>query len=99
MNSIYLTFLNLILCGAWGVGAFMRLRATHCGVVMRIRLIYAGMVVAACASGFQFQLFGEYAGYADITVSTTMVGFIALGAKRWRYGAPRDLIKRSQVLS
>lgn len=98
MSAIYLTAANLVLCACWGFGAFARLRASHAGVVMRIRLIYAGMLVAACASGFQFQLFGEYAGYADLTVSTTMVGFIALGAKRWKHGAPRDLIKRTHAL-
>jgi hypothetical protein len=98
MNAIYLTVLNLALCTAWGFGSFLRLRASHYGVLCRVRVIYAGMLVAATASGFQLQLFGEYAGYADITVSTTMVGFIALGSKRWRYGAPTDLMKRPHTI-
>lgn len=99
MTPIYLTAINFLLCCGWGCGAFMRLRASHHGVVCRIRLIYAGMLMAATASGFQLQLFGEYAGFADITVSTTMVGFILLGSKRWRYGVPHDLMKRSHLIN
>ncbi len=97
MTPIYLTAINLALCSGWGWGAFMRLRASHDGVLCRVRLIYAGMLVAATASGFQLQLFGEYAGYADITVSTTMVGFILLGSRRWRHGVPHDLMKRRHL--
>lgn len=92
-QEIYLTAINFGLCFLWGGGAFLRLRASHVNVLCRIRLIYAGMLTAAAASGFQLQLFGEYAGYADITVSTTMVCFILLGSKRWRYGVPTDLMK------
>lgn len=98
MTPVYLTVLNLFLCSIWGGGAFMRLHVTHSNVIGRIRLIYAGMLMAACASGFRLQLFGEYAGYADLTVSATMVGFIWLGSKRWRYGAPSDLMKHHSIL-
>ncbi len=97
MTHIYLTAINLLLCTMWGVGSFVRLRATHIGVFIRIRVIYTGMLVAATASGFRLQLFGEYAGWADITVSGVMVLFIALGAKRWRFGAPPDLVQRRTV--
>ena len=93
MTAIYLTVINLALCSAWGWGAFMRLRVSHQGVLCRVRLIYAAMLMGASASGFQLQLFGEYAGYADITVSSTMVCFILLGSRRWRYGVPQDLMK------
>lgn len=96
-TQILMTVTNLLLCTGWGCGAFMRLSATHCGVVVRVRLIYTGMIVASCASGFQLQLFGEYAGWADITVSTIMVMFIALGSKRWKRGVPRDLIKTHHI--
>ena len=94
MTPIYLSAINMALCALWAGGAFMRLRVTDTRVVCRIRIIYAAMLMAATASGFRLQLFGEYAGYADITVSATMVGFILLGSERWRQGAPRDLIKR-----
>jgi hypothetical protein len=97
-DHIYLTAVNLLLCAAWGGGAFMRLRVTHSGVLIRIRAIYACMVMSAAASGFRFQLFGEYAGYADLTVSFTMVCFILLGTKRWRHGTPNELIKSSNRL-
>jgi len=97
-QEIYLTAINFALCFMWGGGAFLRLRASHSNVLCRIRVIYTGMLTAAAASGLQLQLFGEYAGYADITVSTTMVCFILLGSKRWRYGVPRDLIKSASHL-
>lgn len=94
MTPIYLTVINLFLCSMWGWGAFMRLRVSHTGVKCRVRMIYAAMLMASTASGFQLQLFGEYAGYADITVSATLVGFILLGTNRWKFGVPRDLMKR-----
>lgn len=97
MNPLYLTVVNLFLCIGWGYGAFMRLRACYSGVVVRVRMIYAGMVVASVASGLQRQLFGEYAGWADLTVSATMVMFIVLGSKRWKCGVPADLMKRSPL--
>lgn len=98
MNAIYLTVLNLALCTLWGWGSFQRLRASHHGILCRVRVIYAGMLVAATASGFQLQLFGEYAGVADLIVSFTMVCFILLGTKRWKYGAPSDLRKTAKIL-
>jgi len=93
--EILLTAINFVLCFMWGGGSFMRLRVSHTNVLCRVRLIYTGMLTAAAASGLQLQLFGEYAGYSDIVVSLTMVGFVLLGSKRWRYGVPSDLIKRA----
>lgn len=97
-SEIYLTAINFGLCFLWGGGAFMRLRASHNNVLCRVRLIYTGMLTAAAASGLQLQLFGEYAGYSDVLVSTTMVAFVLLGSKRWRYGVPSDLIKRASEM-
>lgn len=98
MNHIYLTLLNLFLCTLWAYGSFCRLRAVHRGVVVRIRMVYVGMMVWAFASGFQFQLFGVYAGWGDVFASTVMVSFITLGKRRWKHGVPHDLLKQRSLL-
>lgn len=98
MSGVYLTALNFVLCSLWAWGSFSRLRQCDKEVLPRVRLIYTGMLVAATASGFQLQLFGEHAGYADVCVSCVMVLFIALGARRWRYGVPSQCRKIMFIL-
>lgn len=93
MTDIYMTLANLVLCAVWGWGSFLRLRMCHIGVVCRIRIIHSGMMVAAAASGFQLQLFGEYAGWADLFVSAVLALVTALGSRRWKSGVPIDLMK------
>src|SRR4051812_34541183 len=93
MNAIYMTLANLVLCAVWGWGSFLRLRVCHVGVVCRIRVIHSGMMVAAFASGFQLQLFGEYPGWADLSVSAVLAVVTVLGSRRWKSGVPNDLMK------
>lgn len=88
-DKLYLfAFINFCLCSAVGWVCLCRLATLDRTSRRLFRALYACLMVAAAASGFQPLLFQEWPGFADLIVNLTLLFFIASGMRTWRNGPP-----------
>lgn len=79
---------NLLLCSGIGWVCLCRLRQMSTRTRPRFIGLYALILTAATASGFQPVLFGEWPGIADLVMSATLLLFLGSGLRAWHRQAP-----------
>jgi hypothetical protein len=89
---LILNLVNLLLCLGWGWAAMCRLSAIHGMVLIRYQVLYLFMFVAAFVCGFQFFMFGTFAGWPDVIASTVILSLMLVGTARWRHGPPDETL-------
>jgi len=89
---LILNFVNLLLCLFWGWAAICRLAVIHNLVMLRVQIVYVLVFVAAPLCGFQYFIWGTYAGWPDIIASVVISGLMLAGMHNWRNGPPDDVL-------
>jgi hypothetical protein len=97
-DKIYLVALgNLILCT--GIGWSCVCRLGQLGVRSRSRFVamYAVMLMAATACGFQPLLFGEWPGLSDLIINGAMLYMLMSGRRAWQFGPPQYTLRADAI--
>lgn len=56
---------------------------------LRFKVLYSALGAAACQSGFQYWLFCEMPGKADLITNCAILLFMVVSMPMWRNGVPR----------
>lgn len=89
---------NLVLC--CGIGAICVCRTavmSHRTTRSLARAAYAAVACAATISGGSRWLFGDWPGWADLSMSAAVLLYMVSGMRAWRFGLP-DFASRPMPL-
>jgi hypothetical protein len=92
MNPKFLMMINMALCAGVVYIGVCRLSALDKTIAMRVRMTYTLMVVSATMSMIQFWAWGTHPTPAELGFATATLGFLVLGSRRWRHGAPKEFV-------
>lgn len=99
MNELYLyAFANLVVCGAIGFIALCRLNAMRSGVLLRVRVEYAGYVGGAIAAAFQ-PLWGEWPQLGSLSIASVLLVGLLCSGRAWAGDVPPDVATDHAPLS
>lgn len=99
MRDLYLYAVgNLVACGAIAFIALCRLNAMRAGVLLRVRLEYAGYVAGATASAFQ-PLWGEWPQRGSIAIAAALLVGLLCSGRAWAGDVPPDVATDHAPLS
>jgi len=89
---LILNFINLLLCAFWGWASVCRLAVIHKFVLVRVQALYIIVFAASPLCGFQYFIWGTYAGWPDIIASSVISGMMLAGMHNWKKGPPDDVL-------
>ncbi|MDP9991953.1 hypothetical protein J2W28_000981 [Variovorax boronicumulans] len=99
MKDLYLyAMANLAVCGAIAFIALCRLNAMRSGVLLRVRLEYAGYVAGATAAAFQ-PLWGEWPQLGSLSIALVLLLGLLCSGRAWAGDVPPDVATDRAPLS